>query len=321
MADFNSIPIIDVSSLGGSGRGNARRECGKSIGEACRNVGFFYVVNHGVEEGLVRDTFARAREFFALPLEEKMAVAMKRSPWFRGYFPLGGETTDPEVGADPKEGFDISLELPPSDLERAPFAHLRGPNQWPARPVRLRPVFSAYYEALSDLGRRLSLAFALALDLPETFFASRLDHPTAILRVLHYPPRTNLPDMATLPDVGCGAHSDYGYLTILAQDEVGGLQVQNRAGKWIDAVPLPGSFVCNIGEMMARWTNDRFRATQHRVIGRHAGSRYSVPFFFHPNPEVVIDCLPGCLAEGEPRKYPPIQSGAHLESRLREGYG
>ena len=319
MKDFDAIPIIDVSAL--AGRGEGRRRCGKAIGAACREVGFFYVANHGVEAGLVREVFALAAEFFALPLEEKMAVAMKRSPWFRGYLPLGGETTDPATGADPKEGFDISLELPPSDLETTPFAHLRGPNQWPARPVLLRPIFSAYYEALCDLGRRLSEAFALALDLPEDFFASRLSHPTAILRVLHYPPRAALPDLADFPDVGCGAHSDYGYLTILAQDSLGGLQVQNRAGKWIDAVPMPGTFVCNIGEMMARWTNDLFLATQHRVVSRHAGSRYSVPFFFHPNPEVMIDCLPGCLEAGAAQKYPPIQSGAHLESRLREGYG
>jgi isopenicillin N synthase-like dioxygenase len=319
MKDFDAIPIIDVSAL--AGRGEGRRQCGKAIGAACREVGFFYVVNHGVEAGLVREVFSLAGEFFALPLEEKMAVAMKRSPWFRGYLPIGGETTDPAVGADPKEGFDISLELPPSDLEAAPFAHLRGPNQWPARPPHLRPIFSAYYEALCDLGRRLSEAFALALDLPEDFFANRLDHPTAILRVLHYPPRAALPDMAALPDVGCGAHSDYGYLTILAQDSAGGLQVQNRAGKWIDAVPTSGAFVCNVGEMMARWTNDLFLATQHRVVSRHAGSRYSVPFFFHPNPEVMIDCLPGCLEAGARQKYPAIQSGTHLESRLREGYG
>jgi len=319
MKDFDAIPLVDVSALGG--RGEGRRLCGKAIGAACREVGFFYVVNHGVAESLVREVFALAAEFFALPLEEKMAVAMKRSPWFRGYLPLGGETTDPVTGADPKEGFDVSLELPPSDLANAPFAHLRGPNQWPTRPARLRAALTAYYEALCDLGRRLSEGFALALDLPEDFFSSRLSHPTAILRILHYPPRKTLPAMAAFPDVGCGAHSDYGYLTILAQDSVGGLQVQNRAGRWIDAVPTPGTFVCNIGELMARWTNDRFLATQHRVVSRHAGSRYSVPFFFHPNPEVMIDCLPGCLSTGEARRYAPIQSGTHIESRLREGYG
>ena len=319
MKDFDAIPLIDVSALGG--RGEGKQLCGKAIGAACREVGFFYVVNHGVPESLVREVFAVAAEFFALSLEEKMAVEMKRSPWFRGYLPVGGETTDPITGADPKEGFDISLELPPSDLASEPFAHLRGPNQWPKRPPRLKPVLSAYYEALCDLGRRLSEGFALALDLPEDFFSGRLSQPTAILRILHYPPRKALPTRAEFPDVGCGAHSDYGYLTILAQDAVGGLQVQNRAGKWIDAVPTPGAFVCNIGELMSRWTNDRFLATQHRVVSRHAGSRYSVPFFFHPNPEVMIDCLPGCIAAGEARRYPAIQSGSHIESRLREGYG
>ncbi len=317
MKDFDAIPVIDVSPLAA---GEGRRECAARIGEACRHVGFFYVVNHGIDEALRGEVFAVARELFALPLEEKMAVAMKRSPWFRGYLPLGGETTDPAVGADPKEGFDISLELPPSDLAAAPFAHLRGPNQWPARPARLRPVLNAYYEALCGLGRRLSLAFALALELPEDFFASRLDHPTAILRLLHYPPRPALPSEAPFPDVGCGAHSDYGYLTILAQDQVGGLQVQNSSGKWIDAVPMPGAFVCNIGELMARWTNDLFRATQHRVLTRHAGSRYSLPFFFHPNPEVLVDCLPGCKEPDALPRYQPIQSGAYVESRLREGY-
>jgi isopenicillin N synthase-like dioxygenase len=319
MSNFSDIPVIDIGGLR-SGSARERIACADSIGRACRDVGFFYVTNHGVDDRLVEDVYGVGAEFFALPREEKMRVAMSKSPWFRGYLPLGGETTDPAFGADPKEGFDISLDLPLSDPEVVAGKVLRGPNQWPAAPTRLRPVLSAYYDTLCDLGRVLSRGFALALDLPEDFFAARLARPTAILRVLHYPGNPQADLSAELPDFGCGAHTDYGYLTILAQDSNGGLQVQNTAGKWVDARPIKGSFVCNIGDMMAQWTNDEFRATQHRVVRRTKGSRYSIPFFFHPDPDVEIRCLESCMSDGRPSRYPPTTSGAHLLGRLKEGY-
>jgi isopenicillin N synthase-like dioxygenase len=146
-----------------------------------------------------------------------------------------------------------------------------------------------------------------------------MQRPTAILRLLRYPPN---PRAAAMTDgqLGCGAHSDYGYLTILAQDEVGGLQVQNRAGKWIDARPVPGAYVCNIGDMMAQWTNDRFAATQHRVISSPDRERYSIPFFFHPDFDTEVACLPSCQSADNPPRYAPTTTGAHILQRLQEAY-
>jgi isopenicillin N synthase-like dioxygenase len=278
---FTEIPIIDVSGLLAADEA-ARLACGCKIGRACRDVGFFYVVNHGIAQPRIDEVFAVARRFFALPEAEKMAVALARSPFMRGYFPLEGEILDPALGGDWKEGFDMALDLPLDDPDVVARKPLHGPNQWPTRPYEFRSILQRYFDDLIELGRTLSRGFALSLDLPEAFFTRRMQRPTAILRLLRYPPNPQAAAMAKAQP-GCGAHSDYGYLTILAQDDVGGLQVQNRAGAWIDARPVPGAYVCNIGDMMAQWTNDRFAATLHRVVSSPDRERFSIPFFFHPD--------------------------------------
>jgi len=254
----------------------------KHIGRACHEVGFFYIVNHGVDRSLVKQSFAKAAAFFALPTEVKMRT-LDKPRRYRGYFSLGSETTNSSAGPDRKEGFDISLD-PPRTASRLRHP-LRVRNQWPAAPAGFRSVFTAYYKSLCELGTLLSRAFDLAFGLPEDFFASHLKRPTAILRILHYPGNARIVSRAAAlsRNSGAGAHADNGYLTILAQDKEGGLQVRNIAGRWIDAVPIEGSFVCNLGDMMARWTNNLMRATPHRVLHRSLNSRYSIPFFFHPD--------------------------------------
>ncbi len=317
-AAFTEIPIIDISGLSAADPA-ARRACGRRIGEACRDVGFFYVVNHGIAQPRIDEVFAVARDFFALPEAEKMAVALARSPFMRGYFPLEGELLDPALGADYKEGFDMALDLPLDDPDVVARKPLHGPNQWPAQPPEFRPIVQRYFDDLIALGRTLSRGFALSLDLPEAFFTRRMQRPTAILRLLRYPPNPLAAAMAATQP-GCGAHSDYGYLTILAQDSVGGLQVQNRAGTWIDAKPVPGAYVCNIGDMMAQWTNDRFAATQHRVISSPDRERFSIPFFFHPDFDTEVACLPSCQSADNPPRYAPTTTGAHILQRLQEAY-
>jgi isopenicillin N synthase-like dioxygenase len=317
-AAFTEIPMIDVSALFAADTAS-RLACGREIGRACRDVGFFYAVNHGIAQPRIDEVFAMAERFFALPEAEKMAIALARSPFMRGYFPLEGEVLDRALGADYKEGFDMALDLPLDDPDVVARKPLHGPNQWPARPPEFRRVVQRYFDDLIELGRLLSRGFALSLDLPEDFFTRRMQRPTAILRLLRYPPN---PRAAAMTDgqLGCGAHSDYGYLTILAQDEVGGLQVQNRAGKWIDAKPVPGAYVCNIGDMMAQWTNDRFAATQHRVISSPDRERYSIPFFFHPDFDTEVACLPSCQSADNPPRYAPTTTGAHILQRLQEAY-
>ena len=315
---FTEIPIIDVSGLFAAAAA-PRLACGREIGRACRDVGFFYVVNHGVAQQSIDEVFAVARRFFALPEAEKMAIALARSPFMRGYFPLEGEILDPALGGDWKEGFDMALDLPLDDPDVVARKPLHGPNQWPSRPPEFRRIVQRYFDELIGLGRTLSRGFALALDLEEDFFTQRMRRPTAILRLLRYPPNPRAAAMAkTQP--GCGAHSDYGYLTILAQDEVGGLQVQNRAGRWIDAKPVPGAYVCNIGDMMAQWTNDRFAATQHRVVSSPDRERYSIPFFFHPDFDTEVACLPSCQSGDNLPRYAPTTTGAHILQRLQAAY-
>lgn len=309
---MSDIPTIDVSPLA-SGALGERMACGRAIGDACRGVGFFQVTGHGVDPVLLAQAFAAAREFFALPATEKMTVAMRRETGYRGYLPLASEVTDPAFGGDPKEGFDVKFG-PGTTAERSPMAGI-----WPPRPPELASVLSDLYAEMCQLGRMLSRGFALSLNLQEEFFAAALDQPTAILRVLHYPPLPRLPDRELLP-FGCGAHSDYGYLTMLAQDAQGGLQVQNRTGDWLDVRPTSNAFVCNVGEMMARWTNDVFRATPHRVVRVSPQSRYSIPFFFHPNARVWIDPLPTCISADGKRRYEPIMSGDYLQARLDGAY-
>lgn len=301
------IPTIDVSSLHGSPA--ERRRCAEQIGWACREIGFFRIANHGVSAELLHRTFAVAEKFFARPLAEKMKVALDAGSDYHGYFSVMGEVTDPGMGADPKEGYDIAFDA----------VNGGATNRWPDHPAELRPAMTAYYEAAAGLARALSRGFALALSLPEDFFANKLDQPTAILRLLHYPPVDVMHDPGDLPP-GCGAHSDYGYLTILAQDDQGGLQVQALSGEWQSVPPVDGTFVCNIGEMMARWTNDRFRATTHRVVRVAPGSRYSIPFFFHPNPDVLIETLPTCRDDDGACRYSPITSGDYLRRRQEMAY-
>ena len=301
-----TIPAIDVARLNGSAA--ERLACAREIGRACEEIGFFHIVNHGVAADLRASVFDVARRFFATPLSRKMQVALSADSGFCGYFPLNGEVTDALAGADPKEGYDISLG-----------AGAAG-TRWAEEPAELRRILTAYYAVMADLGRTLSRGFALALDLPEDFFAAKLDRPTAILRLLHYPPGDPIPDPGRLPVSGCGAHSDYGYLTILAQDSQGGLQVETRARSWIDVPPVANAFVCNIGEMMALWTNNRFRATPHRVVRLAPAARFSVPFFLHPNHDVLIETLPTCrgaVAEGCPTA---ITSREYLHRRQTGAY-
>lgn len=301
---MSTIPSVDVSLLHGTV--TDRQNCAEQIGRACREIGFFHIVNHGISPRLRAQVFDIAQRFFARDLGEKMDVALSADSGYVGYFPLKGEVTDPAAGGDPKEGYDISFA---GDAV----------TRWPVYPTETRDVLTEYFNAVADLGRTLSRGFALALDLPEDFFAAKIDQPTAILRLLHYPPVDKVFDPTLLPPTGCGAHSDYGYLTILAQDSQGGLQVQDRAGQWVDVPPIDNAYVCNIGEMMSMWTNDRFRATLHRVTRVKPEARYSIPFFFHPNPDVLIETLPTCVDPGKPLP-PPITSGDYLQRRQVEAY-
>ncbi len=308
---LEQVPVIDFGPFR-SGDAAARRAVAEQIGAACVNIGFFYVVNHGVPQDLIGETFAEARRFFALPAERKAEIAIENSPVHRGYFALGGENLDPakqKEAGDFKEGLKIDRHLEPDHpLVMAGIA-VHGPNQWPADLPGWREAMQAYFDALAELGHDIMRAFALALGLTEDFFEDKLDLPMATVGPLHYPPQTGAITEARL---GAGAHTDFGCLTILAQDPTGGLQVKNSAGMWIDAPAIPGSFVVNIGDMMARWTNDLFASTQHRVINVSGRDRYSIPFFYDPDHDAEVACLATCQGPDKPPKYPPTTGLQHL---------
>ncbi|HTR17083.1 MAG TPA: 2-oxoglutarate and iron-dependent oxygenase domain-containing protein [Acetobacteraceae bacterium] len=313
---FHEIPMIDLAPFSGTDAA-ARRAVASALREACVNVGFFYIRNHGVPQALIDETFAQAPRFFGLSLEEKMRIHVSRSVNNSGYTPLLEENTDPSARGDLHEAFDMANEQPEGDPDRSRMPAFFGPNLWPAELPGFEAAMTRYFRAMQDLGRRLFRAFALALDLPEDWFEPMITRPTGVLRLLQYPSQTGEVDEK---QIGIGAHSDYECFTILAQDGVPALQVLNGAGEWIAAPPIPGSFVINIGDQMARWTNDLFASTLHRAINRTGRQRNSIPFFFGTNADTEIAALPGCVDPDRPAKYPPVKAGEYVLSRFDATY-
>jgi isopenicillin N synthase-like dioxygenase len=226
------------------------------------------------------------------------------------------EALDPTKAADMKEAFNVGLDLAPDDPEILAGVPFRGLNAWPDLPG-LRTTLLAYFDACARLGARLHRAFAADLGLAPDFFADKIDRPMAVLRLLHYPPAPA--DMAE-GQMGAGEHTDYGNLTLLATDSVGGLEVRTRAGEWIAAPVRPDAFVVNIGDCMMRWTNDIYVSTPHRVVNRSGRERYSIAFFFDPNPDAEVAAIPGCVPEGAAPLYPPIAAADHLKARLTASF-
>ncbi len=273
----HSLPIIDIEPLV-SGEGDRQRVAGR-IGEACRTHGFFYITGHGVDAALQQRLERMSRQFFEQDEAAKMDIAMKHGgkAW-RGYFAVGDELTS---GApDLKEGLYFGQEISRGDPRVTAGLPLHGPNLFPAYPAGFKNTVLAYIEALTRLGHHLMAGLSMSLGLPPAYFAERYtSDPLVLFRIFHYPPA---PASRNEPPWGVGEHTDYGVLTILKQDDVGGLQVRSQS-EWIEAPPVPGSFVCNIGDMLDRMTRGLYRSTPHRVRNVSDRSRYSFPFFFDPS--------------------------------------
>lgn len=280
--EFSQVPIINISALVG------RKNCSivaSQIRQACCEFGFFYIVGHGVNEDLQQRLEELSREFFAQDLQTKLEIrmALGGKAW-RGYFPVGGELTSGKP--DFKEGIYFGAELGDNHPLVKAKTPMHGANLFPANIPLFRETVLEYMEAMTNLGHTLMAGIALSLELEESYFANRYTYdPLTLFRIFNYPP-----DLSPSDDQlrwGVGEHTDYGVLTILKQDDSGGLQIKSKSG-WIAAPPVPGSFVCNIGDMLDRMTRGLYKSTPHRVQNISAKDRLSFPFFFDPNFDVEV---------------------------------
>ncbi|KAJ7599888.1 hypothetical protein C8J56DRAFT_909046 [Mycena floridula] len=318
---FKNIPIIDLAALSEETGPAARLVLANQIRDACINVGFFYVKNHGISEATIQETLSMSKEFFSLPLESKMAIENKTTPNFMGYSPLLSGNNDPNNNGDLQEGFEFGWEDLRSSQSSSSNADsvMAGRNVWPEELPDFRSAALQYYHAAVNLGKRLFPLFALALDLPEDFFDDKTQHSAALMRLLHYPPQTGPVDDRV---IGIGAHTDWECFTILWQEpDIQALQVLNAQKEWINAPPIPGTLVINLGDQFARWTNDIFKSTVHRAINRSGIRRYSIPLFFGTDYNVKLEPIPGCVSPERPLKYEVITAGEYVKSRLAATYG
>lgn len=282
-----TVPVIDIGAL--VGKASNRRDAALAIGRACRDCGFFYIANHGVAVGLQEKLEQLSQKFFLQDRDTKMKIAMDLGgrAW-RGFFPVGGELTSGVP--DLKEGIYFGAELGKDHPAVAAGLPLHGPNLFPAFPAELRGVVLEYMRALTELGHVLMRGIALSLDLDEPYFADRYtNNPLILFRIFNYPPLAA--GTGQQGGWGVGEHTDYGVLTILKQDDSGGLQVKSKLG-WVEAPPLANTFVCNIGDMLEKMTGGLYRSTPHRVKNTSGKSRLSFPFFFDPNFDAEVRPLP-----------------------------
>ena len=281
-----TLPVVDIAPMLGGADPEARERVAADIGEACRAHGFFYITGHGIHDALQAGLRDASRRFFALPEADKMRVEMLHGgrAW-RGYFPVGGELTSGRP--DLKEGLYFGTELPPDDARVRAGWPLHGANLWPAEVPALRAAVLDYMAAASRAAQAVLAAVALSLGLEEGWFRRHYTaDPTVLFRVFRYPPQPAGDD-----GWGVGEHTDYGLLTLLLQDDVPGLQVRTPQG-WLDAPPLPGTLVCNIGDMLDRLTGGTYRSTPHRVRNASGRERFSFPLFFDPDFTARVTPLP-----------------------------
>lgn len=312
------IPVIDLAPSF-SDDAAQRKAVAWEIHKTARDTGFFYIKNHGVSQQLMDDQLELARTFFKLPAEEKMKVDARKSSCTRGYETQGIQTLDDGSPPDLKEGFLIGCDLDEDHPYVRDGVPNCGANQWPSQPAGFREQYEAYVEEMFRVGRHLMGLLALSLDLPEDYFAKGLEEPLFNSRLLRYAPQ---PADAAFNQIGAGAHTDWGMITILLQDNIGGLEVENAAGEWISAPPIPGAFIINLGEMVRILSNGLYHANMHRVLNNQSGvDRFSVPTFFDPGYFYEVSCAPTLLAANEEPAHPAATVGEHIANMYRKTYG
>ncbi len=286
--ESTEIPVVDLAA--------PLPQVAAEMLRASEAIGFFYVKNHGIGRELLDAVSAQAREFFARPAEQKLEVRVR--DYHRGFIPTGEAKMYEQARVDLKESFIWGLERAPE------------PNRWPASQPAMRAVLERYFAECNALGFRLMRAFAVALDIDADYFVRHIDRPISRGSLIHYPPQ---PPFLERDQFGVAPHTDYGCLTLLYQANVEGLEVLGKNREWLTAHPIEDSFVVNVGDLLARWTNDRFASTPHRVVNRSGRERLSIAMFVDPNDEAVVEpvCRPG-----EAARYPPVTCGAYIRQRF-----
>ena len=308
----STIPLLDVAPYL-AGEPGARERLGAELRWAFAKVGFYYLRGHGIPQSLIDTTFAQAARFHALPMERKLAVEVNEDNV--GYLPM-------KVGQFPgrqpssNAAFFLRRDREPNDPLVLAKRRFHGLNQWPAELPGFRESALAYMQAMETLCRRLVPIYATALDLPPDAFDRAYAEPHLILRLTHYPPLAS----GEAASVSLTPHTDSGFMTLLAPNPVPGLSILLPDGRWVDAPVVADAFVVNGGDILHRWTNERFLSTPHRVINRTGGDRYAIPFFCDPNHDTVIECLQSCRSAAHPSKYPPITFGDYAIWFARKSY-
>lgn len=312
---MNELPIVDMAGVGDADPAATARAAAE-IHRAFTTVGFLYIANHGLADDVIAQAVQEARGFFHQPLAKKREVAINKR--HRGFNALGDALMYEATKPDYKEFYTIGLELPEDDPDVVSGEPLRGPNNWPADRPALRAAMTRYYDEIGRCGADLLSCVAISLGLDRTFFKDKYAKRLQRTQLIYYPPH---PDGAPTDQFGLAPHTDFGCITLLWQDENGGLEVLERQSKtWIAAKPIPGTLVVNVGDLLARWTNDLYASTPHRVINRSGRERFSIATFYDPDFKAVVDPRQLGVAQADCR-YEPTTSGEHILGRIERSFG
>lgn len=314
---MSTIPTLDVTGIGTDPAVDER--IGAEFLAAYGTWGFGYLIGHPIDPALIESVFEQSRRFHAQSLEAKMAIAVNRE--HRGYIPFKTSTdvnSSVETVTKPNQSESLMMlrDLPADHPDVVAGAYLAGANQWPEDLPGFTETMTDYTRAMTEFAETLIAIIGRALG-DDGAMSAAFDSPTTWLRLLHYPPQD---PQSPADEYGSAPHTDFGAITLLAQDDVGGLSVKTTQGEWVDVPPVPGAFVVNVGDMLHRWSNGRLLSTPHRVTNRTGRERYSVPFFFDPHVDTVIAPLPSCTSPGDPARFEPLVFGDFLRGELEASY-